>query len=373
MRDLLNSLFPRLPGELEAGFHEQQRMLARALAVAAALVLLIVVPLLQLAEYLLGYPGGELLHLHFYIRLPLLALAVLILLLRWFAPEGRWPRPVLLSTATVLVALVAALLLAHHGIDSDYTASISHSLIMALAAVAVLATRGVRDLVLIYGLPTAGFVLALWWLDAGFVSGGIYFLYPLLTMLVGATVSQMLYLSYVETYIATRELERHAITDPLTDLFNRRAMGEFLSTEAARAERHDSYYAVLMADIDRFKRVNDIHGHEVGDQVLRQLSHRLKSAVRREDQVGRWGGEEFIVLLQGAGEHTAARVAEKIRSLVARTPFETSEGELDITLSIGAAVSRPQDTVDDVIGRADEALYRAKDNGRNRVEVAESP
>lgn len=166
-----------------------------------------------------------------------------------------------------------------------------------------------------------------------------------------------------------RELDdarRNALLDCLTQAWNRRAMDEILEREVARARRDGSSIAVVMVDIDHFKTVNDVHGHPVGDAVIRGVADRLRGAVRAHDAVGRFGGEEFMVVLVDAGIAEAAVVAERIRAEIARSPI----AGIPLTASVGVAATSPAEIAcgaATLIGAADDALYRAKRSGRNRV------
>jgi diguanylate cyclase (GGDEF)-like protein len=166
---------------------------------------------------------------------------------------------------------------------------------------------------------------------------------------------------------AEAELRHLAAFDALTEVFNRRAFFEIAERELARARRARLDCAVLMLDLDHFKRVNDAFGHAAGDRVLREFAAAVKAAVRAEDLVGRYGGEEFCVLLPGAAIDTALRTAERIRAAVERRPL----GGLPraTTVSIGVAACEPlaPEALDACLARADDALYRAKAAGRNRV------
>ena len=165
-------------------------------------------------------------------------------------------------------------------------------------------------------------------------------------------------------------LEELARTDPLTGLVNRRVLVERLQTEVERARRYEGSVTVLMIDLDHFKRVNDQHGHLVGDEVLKQVGDLLVSAVRSVDLVSRYGGEEFVILLPETPSMGAATFAERIREKLEQFPFINAAGDrLSITASVGlAAFPGPRiETVEDLLARADEALYRAKAAGRNRV------
>jgi len=166
---------------------------------------------------------------------------------------------------------------------------------------------------------------------------------------------------------ANRELDQLARRDALTDLRNRFAAGERLRDEFVRSQRSDVPFSVLLLDVDHFKRVNDTHGHDVGDQVLQDVARQLKSSVRASDFVARYGGEEFLVLLPDTGALDAEVVAEKVRRAVAAS-VHPLVGQ--VTVSVG--VSQWRDDLTDeglLVRRADHALYAAKGSGRNRVVV----
>jgi diguanylate cyclase (GGDEF)-like protein len=163
------------------------------------------------------------------------------------------------------------------------------------------------------------------------------------------------------------ELARLANTDNLTGLANRRYLDEELSRLCARSRRHGGPLSLLLIDGDHFKRVNDEHGHQVGDEALVALAARLTERLRAEDVVGRWGGEEFMVLLPDVERRGAETVAEALRTHVADRPLETRAGPVPLTISIGWAFKGPDDTSEDLLRRADAALYEAKLAGRNLV------
>lgn len=164
-----------------------------------------------------------------------------------------------------------------------------------------------------------------------------------------------------------RELEQLAARDTLTGALTRRALAEAAEQELGRFHRHGRELSLLMIDLDHFKVVNDTHGHIVGDKVLEVFAARVKSLLRRADQFGRFGGEEFVILLPETSVQEAAAVAERVR-LAAHQP---TQGVPNYTISIGVTVSGSQDsTLDAVLRRADAALYEAKRMGRDRVVVA---
>jgi two-component system cell cycle response regulator len=156
-----------------------------------------------------------------------------------------------------------------------------------------------------------------------------------------------------------------AVTDPLTGLRNRRYVRRHLE-----GVLRSGGAAVLLLDVDRFKSVNDTHGHAAGDVVLREIAERLRTHLRSADVVARYGGEEFMVVVAGAAAEEGRLVAERLRAAVAQDPIAAAGRLLDVTLSIGVAGGPAGTAADALVAAADAALYRAKNAGRNRVEVA---
>lgn len=167
---------------------------------------------------------------------------------------------------------------------------------------------------------------------------------------------------------ANNELARLAARDPLTGAANRRHFLGRVDEELARAERHDAPLSLLMLDLDRFKLINDHHGHQAGDAVLIAVVERIQDVLRLPDMIGRLGGEEFVVLLPGSTATQAAGVAERIRLAISQTPIATSAGPLGVSASIGVAEFGPDGgSIENVLKAADARLYLAKSGGRNRV------
>lgn len=167
-------------------------------------------------------------------------------------------------------------------------------------------------------------------------------------------------------------LARLSTTDDVTGLRNRRYLTEFLAVEFLRARRYRTPLALLLCDLDRFKLVNDVHGHAAGDAVLRLVAALLASERRAMDLVARYGGEEFVIVLPHTDAQGARQLAEQLRLRVEAMRVEIASGEMvGVTLSVGVAGFREAHTSpEDLIAEADTALYRAKEGGRNRVEVA---
>jgi diguanylate cyclase (GGDEF)-like protein len=168
-------------------------------------------------------------------------------------------------------------------------------------------------------------------------------------------------------------LKRLATTDPLTGALNRRHFMELMSREQRRAERYNAVFSVLMIDIDHFKRVNDTHGHQIGDQAIQAMSGACVKALRPTDLLARYGGEEFIITLTHTDQVGAAKVAERLREAVTEIALPTEQGVLKFTISIGVSTFFKRSLLEEVIGRADQALYQAKTSGRNRVCLAPAP
>ncbi|RGP52858.1 hypothetical protein ASB58_17745 [Pseudomonas abyssi] len=174
-----------------------------------------------------------------------------------------------------------------------------------------------------------------------------------------------------ELLTANKQLARQANTDPLTGAFNRRYLFDLLSKEAARVRRGAAAMSVLLIDLDHFKRINDNYGHDAGDAVLREFVQRACAAVRTTDQICRYGGEEFVAFLPECSIEGALALAERMRLSIALTAFEHDGQNIPVTASIGIAQFMATDTEHTLLKRADQALYRAKETGRNRCVLSD--
>ncbi|MEJ2407114.1 MAG: GGDEF domain-containing protein [Candidatus Thiodiazotropha sp.] len=171
------------------------------------------------------------------------------------------------------------------------------------------------------------------------------------------------------------ELKRALRTDLLTDLYNYRQLHEVLESELERTRRTRTPTALIMLDLDHFKKVNDEWGHEIGNQALRLVSRVIRSAIRKMDVACRYGGEEFAIILPGTHLVDAVKVAERIRCELESFPLQTEEETIPVTASLGVELYRAemQISVEEFIHLADGYLYQAKQNGRNRVAHPELP
>jgi diguanylate cyclase (GGDEF)-like protein len=167
------------------------------------------------------------------------------------------------------------------------------------------------------------------------------------------------------------QLNYLATVDPLTNTFNRRHFLELSERRIKRVQTSNGHASFLLFDIDHFKKVNDEYGHIIGDQVLQGMAQICMNNLRTDDILGRFGGEEFVILLPETKLEDARNIAERLRRLIAETPIETDIGPIRTTISIGIAIKEKTAaiSIDQLLSRADRAMYRAKQAGRNRVSI----
>ncbi|MBV6273388.1 sensor domain-containing diguanylate cyclase [Alcaligenaceae bacterium CGII-47] len=177
-------------------------------------------------------------------------------------------------------------------------------------------------------------------------------------------------LLYQKLQDSNQKLQKKSDHDSLTGVMNHGAITTWMGASLYRARQEHRSLAIIMADLDHFKAINDTYGHQAGDAVLHAAAQAIQKILRGNDQLGRYGGEEFLIVLEDADAEDAAIVAERIRQTIALLEVKHNKQCLRLTVSLGAAATQSGDTAKALHARADEALYRAKSNGRNRVEVA---
>ena len=190
-------------------------------------------------------------------------------------------------------------------------------------------------------------------------------------LILGAAIIAVLAYLMVRLSRDKRRMREMAMTDELTRLPNRRHVLAAAEEKLAHARASQTPFALIAFDIDHFKRINDTWGHAAGDSVLQRVAHACRTALRPGDQIGRTGGEEFLVVLPGASERDAVAVAERLRGAVEATDFTDIDPALRVTISLGVATRKAEDSLARLSAMADELLYRAKELGRNRVVAAE--
>jgi diguanylate cyclase len=167
-----------------------------------------------------------------------------------------------------------------------------------------------------------------------------------------------------------KALEKEILIDPLTGVANRRALKERLKSELYRFQRYRQFFSMLLFDVDHFKVINDQYGHWAGDRCLKEIIKRIKPILRETDFMGRWGGDEFLVIFPGTDQESAAAVAERLRKLIQNTRFVYHKQEISLTVSIGVTEIQDPDTSQEMVfNRVDKAMYQAKKKGRNMVAV----
>ncbi|WP_456619127.1 MULTISPECIES: GGDEF domain-containing protein [unclassified Bradyrhizobium] len=185
--------------------------------------------------------------------------------------------------------------------------------------------------------------------------------------LFGATLRKILYRRSIELKAAYQRIEELAELDELTGSYNRRCIMRLLDAEIEKSRLAATPCAIALIDLDWFKRINDAHGHPVGDEVLRTFAITIFANIRPADRFGRYGGEEFLLLLPGAEGDAAARMLERLRGIVADLDWSAFSPGMRVTISAGVVTLRDNDTADTFLVRADSALYSAKAQGRNRI------
>lgn len=319
----------------------------------------------------------------------LVALGLVSALVIGRLPWRRYGRDLFLGITLYSALLVAGLIYATGGAVSPFEvcfflvvlfAGLYHPARFALLVAGACAALGF--LPLLYASPAEGFVLRQMFLGGGYVTTVWVQRLIMAELVRRARAEQDLRDDLRETRLlrdelarANATLARQATTDALTGLCNHRAIVARADQELARARRQGAPLAILFFDLDGFKGINDTHGHQAGDLVLAGLGGLAGTALREGDTIGRYGGEEFLVLLPGAGREEAARIAARLHTVVRAHPFTTPDGgTITVTISVGVATCRAGDCDRQaLLHAADTALYEAKHAGRDRVRVAPLP
>ena len=187
-------------------------------------------------------------------------------------------------------------------------------------------------------------------------------------VLVLVVVSIISYIHTINSKKYQNLLFKQSNKDPLTNLYNRRYIGEISKDDFSSLKDEGINFALLLIDVDNFKKINDIYGHTCGDNALITLSKILKDNVRQSTIISRWGGEEFLIIMENSNENALIHLAERLRSVVENT-IMVDPNKIKLTITLGGAISKDNETFQEVLSRADKALYRGKENGKNKVVI----
>ncbi|MEO6066039.1 MAG: GGDEF domain-containing protein [Lysobacterales bacterium] len=316
----------------------------------------------------------------------------------WFVDPTNWKRALVVRTAGAAVVLAsgivqrvsgrpgwaptiarvrhAAAVLAVAGalavLKDGYIVGVAGLIAVMLSGPYIAIDR--RDLLVLNAVPLFGTVAIMFFagLDRFAIINASIFI--ALAVAVSLLLARVFEASNRRAFLLEQQLTREARTDSLTGLNNRRSLEAMAVTEIARSARDDAPLAVVLCDVDHFKRINDRHGHGIGDRAICAVAERLQSVMREGDALGRWGGEEFLAVLPNTSTRDAGAVAERMRSAVEALPISMVP-EIRVTVSLGVAgLSGPHSSFGDawnaIVKAADDAMYRGKTDGRNRVVVA---
>ncbi|MGC8120665.1 GGDEF domain-containing protein [Marinobacter sp. VGCF2001] len=368
----MNTARSPVAADCQQALETYKERMESGLQYGGALLLLVTVSLYQLSHSYFHVHRLELGPTEWLLRLPLFTAISMALLNHWVG-WPRWPARYFLRLMGISLSTLALSLLylfASH--EPIRVAQVSDAMTIAFFGATVFSLRGFREWLLIVLLPVSCFWVLALAAELPVLTLAPVFIGPALIMLVTGILLTLARRVAFEGVITREKLNVIATTDPLTGLLNRRAFMPLIRQELARALRSDNRFSIILADLDRFKKVNDTWGHEAGDLVLQETAARLQDCLRAQDALCRWGGEEFLILLPETDAAGAMIVAEKCRQQMAGLAMAIHGIRHTQPLSLGVAEHLRGEDIDPLIIRADEALYRAKARGRNQACLAGS-
>lgn len=363
---------PAIPDKWHSAYEAHLQALEDKVALVAAWLLLTTVFIYQFYHAIRNTHDSEFLSLELLFRLPVIVTSSITLLVHYFGGVRIPSRYLLRLMGLSMMVMVFSILLLYMKNDPAGVYRIGNGLVISFFGISVLAVRGIREWALLFLIPLMVFTGVTLSLGISIENALPLFFDPMIMMAIGMIVMEALRRILASEFAARQQLGEMAATDQLTGLLNRRAIWPLLNHELQRAQRTGMPFSLVLGDLDLFKRVNDTYGHDTGDLILRETARRLGSALRAQDALCRWGGEELLMLLPDTDSGGALQVAEKLRAAMADSAMAAGGNRISQTISLGVASFRDGDDIDAVVRRADEALYRAKRNGRNRVEMAAS-
>jgi diguanylate cyclase (GGDEF)-like protein len=359
-----------IPPKWQSTYEDFLCQVEKQIALVAGWLITVILVIYQVNQNQRGIDGN--IHIiETLLRAPVMLVALFTLFVHYTKKPKVDPGLLLRVIALSVMGLSLSLFVAHALYSPDTLYQMSNVLMIGFFGVSMLSVRGLEQWWTLFIIPLMLFFAALVIVDLKFKQLLPFLFDPLVMIFVGMVVSRSLTQLRRSEFLTRQQLKSLALTDQLTGLLNRHAIHTSLEQLVARYARHGHPFSLILGDLDKFKRVNDSYGHNVGDDVLIETANRLQDHVRAGDIVCRWGGEELLVVLPDTELDSALAVAEKLRCAVGETPMAAGGQSIKQTISFGVTGYHNGEHIDTTIMRADSALYLAKEGGRNRAASVE--
>jgi two-component system cell cycle response regulator len=359
-----------IPPKWQSTYEDFLCQVEKQIALVAGWLITVILVIYQVNQNQRGIDGN--IHIiETLLRAPVMLVALFTLFVHYTKKPKVDPGLLLRVIALSVMGLSLSLFVAHALYSPDTLYQMSNVLMIGFFGVSMLSVRGLEQWWTLFIIPLMLFFAALVIVDLKFKQLLPFLFDPLVMIFVGMVVSRSLSQLRRSEFLTRQQLKSLALTDQLTGLLNRHAIHTSLEQLVARYARHGHPFSLILGDLDKFKRVNDSYGHNVGDDVLIETANRLQNHVRAGDIVCRWGGEELLVVLPDTELDSALAVAEKLRCAVGETPMAAGGQSIKQTISFGVTGYHNGEHIDTTIMRADSALYLAKEGGRNRAASVE--
>jgi two-component system cell cycle response regulator len=359
-----------IPPKWQSTYEDFLCQVEKQIALVAGWLITVILVIYQVNQNQRGIDGN--IHIiETLLRAPVMLVALFTLFVHYTKKPKVDPGLLLRVIALSVMGLSLSLFVAHALYSPDTLYQMSNVLMIGFFGVSMLSVRGLEQWWTLFIIPLMLFFAALVIVDLEFKQLLPFLFDPLVMIFVGMVVSRSLTQLRRSEFLTRQQLKSLALTDQLTGLLNRHAIHTSLEQLVARYARHGHPFSLILGDLDKFKRVNDSYGHNVGDDVLIETANRLQDHVRAGDIVCRWGGEELLVVLPDTELDSALAVAEKLRCAVGETPMAAGGQSIKQTISFGVTGYHNGEHIDTTIMRADSALYLAKEGGRNRAASVE--
>jgi two-component system cell cycle response regulator len=359
-----------IPPKWQSTYEDFLCQVEKQIALVAGWLITVILVIYQVNQNQRGIDGN--IHIiETLLRAPVMLVALFTLFVHYTKKPQVDPGLLLRVIALSVMGLSLSLFVAHALYSPDTLYQMSNVLMIGFFGVSMLSVRGLEQWWTLFVIPLMLFFAALVIVDLEFKQLLPFLFDPLVMIFVGMVVSCSLSQLRRSEFLTRQQLKSLALTDQLTGLLNRHAIHTSLEQLVTRYARHGHPFSLILGDLDKFKRVNDSYGHNVGDEVLIETANRLQDHVRAGDIVCRWGGEELLVVLPDTELDSALAVAEKLRFAVGETPMTAAGHSIKQTISFGVTCYHDGEHIDTTIMRADSALYLAKEGGRNRAASVE--